>query len=158
LLIGGSGNDDLEYHAGGQAFLVGGGGSNTLIGGQVEYGNYLPDLAPSLLRGLPLTPSFPIPQDVQNTLSGLEGRPGGGYNYMYGNPTGDNLLVGGPNGNEIVAMGRSDTIYGGNGRDLYDVVPYAPGVVPNTTGGADEPHQVTIHGGSGTNSLSVTPG
>ena len=62
VLFGGSGNDHLEYDAGGQATLVGGGGSNDLVGGTLEYGNFV-TLEPSV------NPTLGLPADVVNAIT-----------------------------------------------------------------------------------------
>jgi RTX calcium-binding nonapeptide repeat (4 copies) len=159
ILIGGIGNDDLEYHANGQAMLVGGGGSNTLIGGRTEYGNYpdlylvnstgvlnlYPEFLPPFDTG-PFTATAPDPlAGVKRSLALLIGKgpKGTGFNTLVGTPRND-LLVGGPAGNNIDGQGGSDREYGGVGNDVFDV---------GDDGASD--HQVEVHGRGGSDSLMV---
>ena len=139
ILIGGNGGNHLEYHATGGAYLVGGGGSNTLIGGEVEYGNYLnsshlqfPD------------PYFNCPTDVLAELALLVSKTGNEGKDDLVDSVPSAVMVGGPDDNTFEPYGNNETIYGGAGDNTYEVSGY--GV--DTDG-------LSIHGAGSTNSLIV---
>ena len=163
VLIGGSGDDTLIYHGTGKAILVGNGGSNVLVGGVLEYGNYanfdptghiVPGVNfPNGIFGakLPLLP-FSLPSQVLSQLSDSakindaevttyvsQGLPvsGVGTNDLVGT-AGDDVLIGGPRGNVFEGGGGNDKLFGGVGFDTYVVSGNAPGFVAIYGGPRDD--------------------
>ena len=125
VLFGGSGNDHLEYDASGQATLVGGGGSNDLVGGTLEYGNFVAIEAS-------VNPTLGLPPDVVAAITQYGILPaffddsfgfplpgsGQGSNNLVGT-AGNDVLIGGPAGNTFDGDGGTDREFGGVGEDLY---------------------------------------
>ncbi len=117
LLIGGEGNDDLEYFASGQAVLVGNGGNNILIGGSKSTIDAFGDtIDPSQPDPLLSPPSWfsQLPPQIVNFLSSTQGE---GVvptdetttESISGGGTGD-FLEGGAGGNAIAENGDNFAI------------------------------------------------
>jgi hypothetical protein len=133
ILIGGSGDDDLEYHGTGSALLIGADGSNTLIAdaarGKVTiYGNTIDPatpLDPNTL-GFTLPPKDTFPGDAepsyQDRITAVtrDVAPHGLsllHNLLVANGT-ESFLEGGPQSN-VFDGSPTSTYRGGSGNNLF---------------------------------------
>jgi hypothetical protein len=125
VLIGGSDDDTLEYHAAGHAVIVGGAGNNTLRSdatkgmgtGSVLYGGFIqPDV--------PLASPFTIPSWEQTLLGQVNEPPGPTVNsvedVMVGSD-GPDTLVGGDGSNVFDEASRGVSIYGEGVSNVFDL-------------------------------------
>ncbi len=132
LLVGGTGDDDFEWQAPGQAVLVGGGGNNNLVGGTTEYAGFaLPDalgavggLSRNLFYGKvdPAVLDQLIASESGLTLSGYFG------NTNLVTKAANAILYGGSGDNHFTASGNGDQLFGGTGNNWFEVFPGSDGV------------------------------
>jgi streptogramin lyase len=132
LMVGSdTGNDNFEYDGNGQAILIGGKKTNTLVGGQLEFGGGLPYGFLQDVRNGNYS-DFPgnWVQNIGDQLLGYDssgqiaiGNPitispqldtGDGPDSLTGTPTSD-VLYGGSSSNVFIGEGGGDTIRGDEG-------------------------------------------
>jgi hypothetical protein len=135
LMIGGDdGDDDFEYYGHGQAVLIGGKKSNTLIGRHLEYGGGLPQEVYDRVQHGDYS-DFPdwvarvsVPGPAQYSFKGIDpftGPPGFTTLFTIAHP-GENPLInarelqGGDGDDFLVGTAGADVLYGGSGTNTFN--------------------------------------